>query len=203
MHLVMGNYIKLVMEQKWFIISQMDQTQLIEFKRWHIIQILLILVVVIILVQGMCSKIFSESSILEQAKTYNKHFIMNIDMTAAKYLDAIGTENCTEIEHNAIGIGYKWSQIEYNYIGIKSNVNKEKRYMEVMLKKLCIGTENCIEIEFDIIGIAYKFGQIEHAFTEITGDDMILGNVNKQQRFIWKDIKKHVNIDILSNDIHI
>ncbi len=54
----MINYIKLVMEQKWYSDSEMDQTQLIELKSHHITQLTLILVVIIIFMQRMCPKFF-------------------------------------------------------------------------------------------------------------------------------------------------
>ncbi len=138
MELVMINYVKLVMEQKWYIINQMDQMQ--------IIQLLLILVVVIIFIQCMFLKIFSELYILEQTKTYDKHFIINTDMTGANSFDTIGTEYCIEMGFNSIGKELniqKMTEQSSDYISaVVSYINYANKKSVANLEKIIIKSES-------------------------------------------------------------
>eukprot|EP01084_Bolivina_argentea_P018022 33606_1 len=54
----MINYVKFSMEQKWYIMDQMDQIQLIEPRNYQIIQLLLHLLVFIIYVQYTTESIY-------------------------------------------------------------------------------------------------------------------------------------------------
>ncbi len=56
------------MEQKWDIISQMDQIELIELNQQHTNQLLLYVLVVIIFTTCMLSKYFQSSVSLNQQK---------------------------------------------------------------------------------------------------------------------------------------
>ncbi len=80
------NYIKFLMEQKWYITNKMDQIQLIELKRYQSSQLLLLLVVVIIFMQCMYRSIS-----LHLQKPNKKFHTKYTDTTKSKNLDGFQT----------------------------------------------------------------------------------------------------------------
>ncbi len=125
-------------------------------------------------------KIFSESSILEQTKTHNKNCIMNTDMTGAKRLDAIPTEDCIETAFCSIETEYGHIKLIYNDARIGWNDMKMIQLNEEIEIELC-----CIEIKFDFIGIKYKCMQLEFHYIKIE-------HANKKGKYIQKEIKENI-----------
>ncbi len=102
----------------------MVQIQSIDLKKYHMNQLLLIFMVVILVMHGMFPKLFRVLYPWTNKNTYfcNKIFILNTDMIRAKYFGVIQIECCSmEMKFRVIGIAYTYIETRYHGIEIKDN----------------------------------------------------------------------------------